>query len=106
MYENTYLKSVLYQVPRILTQLNRNRYSNSYGSFDRNFWHFKTNDISCARFQEAGKVLALLYVTKFKDNIYYQNDQSLKHVKARVLQHWAFHKEIHESIKSHLLVLF
>ena len=82
MYENTYLKSVLYQVPRILTQLNRNRYSNSYGSFDRNFWHFKTNDISCARFQEAGKVLALLYVTKFKDNIYYQNDQIEEYINA------------------------
>jgi hypothetical protein len=75
MHDNIYLKSVLHQVPRLLTQLNRNCHSKSYGSFDRNYWHYKTNDISCARFQEAGKVLALLYVTKFKNNIYYQSHQ-------------------------------
>jgi len=58
------LDSVLKQVPRLLSLLDRNRFSKTYGSFDRQFWHYKTVDFSGGRYQEAALTLALLYKIK------------------------------------------
>ena len=57
--EDVYLNTILDNIPRILSNLNRNQSSINYGSFDRDFWHYKQNDISCARKQEFVKVLML-----------------------------------------------
>lgn len=70
---NIFLTSALAEIPRLLGQMNRNPGSETYGSFDRAFWHYRTNDISCARYQEAVYTLALLYVTPFEGNRYFQN---------------------------------
>jgi hypothetical protein len=75
--EDVYLNTILDNIPRILSNLNRNQSSINYGSFDRDFWHYKQNDISCARKQEFVKVLMLLYLNKFKNNIYYK-DKKIK----------------------------
>lgn len=74
---NIFLKTALAQIPRLLGQLNRQPLSLSYGSFDRAFWHYRTNDISCARYQEAVLTLALLYTYDFAGNIYYHNKKIL-----------------------------
>lgn len=74
---NIFLKAALAQIPRLLGQLNRNFLSLSYGSFDRAFWHYRTNDLSCARYQEAVLTLALLYAYDFPDNVYYNNKKVL-----------------------------
>ena len=75
---NIFLITVLRQIPRLLGLLNRNPMSKSYGSFDRAYWHYRANDISCARQQEAVLTLALLYLHNFPGNIYYNNQQILE----------------------------
>lgn len=77
-----YLKEVLAQMPRLLGHLNRNPLSVSYGSFDREFWHYKTADFGCARKQEAVLTLVLLYKIKDKANPYYQNQNVLEWINA------------------------
>jgi hypothetical protein len=70
---NPFLSSVIDNVPRLIGQLNRNPSSPYYGSFDRAFWHYRTNDISCARYQEVTLTLTLLYFHAFDGNQYYQD---------------------------------
>lgn len=79
---NTFLETAYEQVPRLLGQLNRNPSSKQYGSFDRAFWHYRTNDISCARYQEATYTLALLYCSNFEGNSYYRNEKVLEWIRA------------------------
>ncbi|MBI2627851.1 MAG: terpene cyclase/mutase family protein [Candidatus Niyogibacteria bacterium] len=79
---NVFLRSVICEIPRLLGQLNRNPSSRSYGSFDRAYWHYRTNDISSARYQEAVLTLTLLYSSPFEGNIYYQDKNILEWINA------------------------
>ena len=79
---NKFLEVSLEQVPRLLGQLNRNQSSTTYGSFDRAYWHYRTNDISSCRYQEAVYTLALLYCSDFKENEYYHDYIVLKWIQA------------------------
>lgn len=45
-------------VPRILTQVNRDASAPSYGSFDRNWWHYKIRDFSSIILQQGAYALA------------------------------------------------
>ncbi len=87
MNKEIYLKEIMPQIPRILGQLNRNPSSSTYGSFDREFWHYKTADFSCARKQEATLTLALLWKLKDKKNPYCQNNSLLAWINA-AMQFW------------------
>lgn len=82
---NILLRSALDQVERILGQLNRNPSSLAYGSFDRSYWHYRTNDISCARYQEAALTLALLYSNDFQGNKYFEDPKILEWIKASLV---------------------
>jgi len=82
-----YLRDVLSQVPRLLSLLDTNPSTNTYGCFDREYWHYNTTDIACARKQEAVLSLALLYQTKNKENIYYNNKKILEWLNA-ALEFW------------------
>lgn len=79
---NIFLSSVVDEIPRLLGQLNRNPSSDTYGSFDRAFWHYRTNDISSARYQEAVFTLSLLYRTPFNGNIYFEDKKILEWIRA------------------------
>lgn len=70
---STYLDVIIGNVPRIVGHMDRNEKSPTYGCFDRQFWHYKVIDFSCARMQEAALTLALLYSKKLKNNPYYKN---------------------------------
>jgi len=72
--KKVFSKILLHQIPRILSQLDRDKDSLTYGSFDRSFWHFKIRDFSSAILQQPILILALLYKNNFKENIYYQNN--------------------------------
>lgn len=80
--ENQFLDAAFTQVPRLLGQLNRNPSSKSYGSFDRTFWHYRTNDISCCRYQEGVYTLTLLYCLPFEGNGYYRDQKVFEWVRA------------------------
>lgn len=66
-----YSDTIINQTPRLLSLLDRNPFSNTYGCFDRCYWHSKLTDFPSARFQEASLTLALLYQHSYPKNPYY-----------------------------------
>lgn len=71
--KKAYSNAILNQTPRLISLIDRNSYSSTYGCFDRSFWHSQLTDFPSARFQEACLTLALLYKQQYPNNIYYQN---------------------------------
>lgn len=69
-----YTDFILKKAPVVLTQIDRDEHSKTYGSCDRNHWHLKIRDFTSAILQQSGLALALLYTTDFQGNIYYQNE--------------------------------
>jgi hypothetical protein len=80
-----YLNPILDNVPRLLGLLNRNISSANYGCFDRDFWHYKIIDLSCAIKQEAVLTLARLYLIDHEKNRYYQNAEILHYIRAALI---------------------
>ncbi|MBI4145206.1 hypothetical protein HY493_03295 [Candidatus Woesearchaeota archaeon] len=78
---------VISQAPRLLTSLDRNITSNTYGCFDRTYWQYKTVDFPGARSQEAALTLALLYTSKTKPNPYHGNELVKEWIRA-ALEFW------------------
>lgn len=87
MSQEIYLDVILSQIPRLLGLLDRSIGSPSYGSFDRQYWHYRTVDFSCARSQEAVLTLAILYNLKSENNLYYKNKNILTWINA-ALEFW------------------
>lgn len=65
-----YSDEALLYLPRLLLMVDRNRYSPTYGSFDRSYWHYRTMDFPCGMAQEFTLPLALVYKHGFPDNPY------------------------------------
>lgn len=84
---NPYLSLVLQQTPRILTQIDRDPDSPTYGCCDRNFWHYKIRDFSSAILQQAGLGLAYLYCYNRPENPYYQK-QEIKDIAIATVSYW------------------
>jgi hypothetical protein len=59
-------------LPRILTLLDKNPNSATYGCFDREYWHYRTIDFPCGMSQEMVLPLALVYTHPFPNNPYYR----------------------------------
>ena len=75
-----YSEYVLKMVPKVLTQVDRDKHSKNYGDCDRNHWHLKTRDFSSAILQQTGLTIALLYAIDFPGNVFYRKD---------VMREWA-----------------
>ena len=69
-----YLVEGLQYIPKILELMDRNKISETYGSFDRAFWHYRTSDFSSGMYQEAVLPLALAYTIKHPSNRFYQKE--------------------------------
>ncbi len=67
-----FAKEALAQIPKILTLLDRNPHSPTYGCFDRTFWQYKVIDFPAGMSQEFVYPLALAYHCNLADNIFYQ----------------------------------
>ncbi len=76
-----YSKLVLKEIPRLISLLDRNPYSPTYGCFDRAYWKYKTKDFANARMQEACYTLALLYRNDF-DKGYFRNEETREYAEA------------------------
>ena len=73
---NSYLAAGLSQIPKILFLCDRNPTSQTYGCFDRSFWHYRTIDFPCGMFQEYGLALALAsQLPNDGGNPYHQNKE-------------------------------
>lgn len=66
-----YSDEALRSIPKLLQLVDRNRYSPTYGSFDRAYWHYRTMDFPCGMAQEFCLPLALVYKNPYADNPYY-----------------------------------
>lgn len=83
MVSDKYKDIILRFMPRVLTFLDRDESSSTYGCFDRTFWHYKfVTDYPCARYQEAVLALALVYKNNFSGNIYFNKNEILEYIKA------------------------
>jgi len=64
---------IISQVPRVLSLLDREKTSQTYGCFDRTYWNYRERDMPNALCQEAVLFLALVYKNNFPGNIYFNN---------------------------------
>ena len=71
-------------LPRLLTQLDRDPLSPTYGCFDRNYWHYKIRDFPSFVLQQNVLTLALLYKNNFKGNFCYHNENIFEYIKASI----------------------
>ena len=67
-----FAREALKQIPKILTLMDRNRHSPTYGCFDRTFWQYKVIDFPAGMSQEFVYPLALAYGCDLPNNIFYQ----------------------------------
>ncbi len=63
---------------RVISLMDRERFSRTRGCMDRTFWAWKFTDFPGARFQEGLCYLGFLYSTDFPDNPYFQNSKLLE----------------------------
>lgn len=70
-----YSQKVLAQIPRLLSQMDRNPFSPTYGCFYRIFWHDRAIDFPSAFAQFSTHALALVYSHPFTNNPFYRNSR-------------------------------
>ena len=63
-----YLERVMAELPRALTLLDRDPSSPSYGCFDRNYWHYRTQDFPSGMYQELALPLAQAFAVPWPGN--------------------------------------
>jgi hypothetical protein len=63
-----YSDALLAQIPRVLTLVDRDPTSPTYGCLDRNYWHYRTQDFPSGMYQELALPLAQVYALDFPDN--------------------------------------
>ncbi|MEM1347489.1 MAG: hypothetical protein AAGI01_02965 [Myxococcota bacterium] len=74
-HRDWYAFEALRALPRIVLMIDKNRFSETYGCFDREFWHYRTVDFPCGMNQEFCLPLALAHSTPLPNNPYYQNER-------------------------------
>jgi len=72
MSRELFAEAALSQIPKILTLLDRNPHSPTYGCFDRNFWHYRIIDFPSGMSQEFVLPLALAYQLDIPGNRFHQ----------------------------------
>jgi len=77
-----------HHIPRILSQLDRDEDSPTFGSFDRNFWHYKIRDFSSVILQQGMLVIHALYHEKRNDNPLYRDPLARRWIDG-CLRFWA-----------------
>lgn len=82
-----YLNAIRQQLPRVLSLMDRERYSPTRGCMDRTFWSWKFVDYPDARFQEGLCFLAFMYATDFEGNELHRNPRLLQWI-AGGFEYW------------------
>jgi hypothetical protein len=67
-----YVETALAQVSRLLGAVDRNPFHETYGCFDRQFWHYRTASFPSEMYQEAVLPLALVYATPLEGNRWFR----------------------------------
>jgi len=82
-----YLNSVLSQAYRLLGLADRNTLSDTYGCFDRQYWHYNTCDTPASRCQESCLTLLWLYLAKSESNPF-KNNKSIFDASRGAVDFW------------------
>lgn len=85
MSRDLFASEAIAQIPKILTLLDRNPHSPTYGCFDRNFWQYKIIDFPSGMSQEFVYPLALAYHTNIANNPFYNRPIVRDWVEAGIL---------------------
>lgn len=85
MSKDLFATEAIAQIPKLLTLLDRNPHSPTYGCFDRNFWQYKIIDFPSGMAQEFVYPLALAYDTNLPDNPFYRQPAIRDWVEAGIL---------------------
>jgi hypothetical protein len=83
--KDLFAEKALGEIPKILTLLDRNRHSPTYGCFDRNYWHYRIIDFPCGMAQEFVLPLALAFHTDLPGNRFFQSPAIREWVEAGIL---------------------
>ena len=83
-HRDLFAREALAQIPKILTLLDRNPHSPTYGCFDRTFWQYKVIDFPAGMSQEFVYPLALAYHCDLPGNIYYRQPMVREWVRAGI----------------------
>lgn len=84
MSRDLFAQSALAEIPKILTLMDRNPHSPTYGCCDRNFWQYKILDFPSGMAQEFVLPLALAYHLNLPDNPFYQQPALKEWVQAGI----------------------
>jgi len=86
MYSQKSLNHIcINNIPRLLNLIDQNPFSNTYGCFDRNFWHYKiAKDFPSATYQQGVLSLAIIYKYNLKNNPYYQDKKIIDLISAAI----------------------
>lgn len=79
-----YALEAMRSIPKLLQLVDRNRFSPTYGCFDRSYWHYRTMDFPSGMYQEFVLPLALVYAHPFINNPYYQQPRVKEIVEAGI----------------------
>lgn len=79
-----YFHEVLARVPSLLAHLDRERHSQTFGCFDRDYWSWKFRDFPLGMLQTAVYPLALLWRFPFTENPYHGNPRVLEWIEAAI----------------------
>ncbi len=85
MSRDLFAYEAIAQIPKLLTLLDRNVHSPTYGCFDRNFWQYKIIDFPSGMAQEFVWPLALAYDTDLPGNPFYRQPVLPQWVEAGIL---------------------
>ena len=85
MHRDLFAREAIALIPKILTLLDRNPHSPTYGCFDRNFWHYKIIDFPSGMAQEFVWPLALVYQMQMPNNPFYRKEALRRWVEAGIL---------------------
>jgi hypothetical protein len=84
---NEYSRQIIAQIPRLLTQIDRNPYSPTYGCCSRVYWHHRETDLPNSQAQELVLTLALAYKYRYPENMYYKSGK-LKEWILAIMDYW------------------
>jgi hypothetical protein len=82
-----YRNALLSGVRRVLNELDRDPFSSTYGSFDREYWAWATKDFSNIDLQRAVYPLTTLYLNRFDGNIWFAQEKVKEWILAGV-RYW------------------
>lgn len=84
MPRGVFARHALANIPKILTLLDRNPHSPTYGCFDRNYWHYRIIDFPSGMAQEFVWPLALVHELDLPANPYYRRPVVREWVRAGI----------------------